>query len=292
MRVTVVHNPGAGDEEPSRETLDAAISAAGHEARWQSVKEDDWQDVLSEPDDLVVVAGGDGTVRKVFRELAGTALPATLLPVGSANNIARSLGFDDDPVRLIGGWSSAARQPFDVGELSVEEDETSFVESVGGGLFADVLERAEESGDDPGGDDKVEQGLRLLLDVLADAEPRPWRVEVDGLELADDLLAVEAMNIRETGPNIPLAPEADPQDGKLDVALTRPAHKGELQRYLEARLEGGPVQPPAFDVRRGEQVVLQPPDGATLRVDDKLAGSYDGRGLAYVRHRLGVLVPR
>src|SRR5688572_15501512 len=91
LRVLLMHNPTAGGEVHSPEALIAIVEAAGHDVVWQSIKDSGWKEVLKEPADLVVVAGGDGTVRKVFIELAGRGVPATLLPVGSANNIARSL---------------------------------------------------------------------------------------------------------------------------------------------------------------------------------------------------------
>jgi diacylglycerol kinase (ATP) len=83
---------------------------------WQSTRESDWERVFGEAVDLVVAAGGDGTVRKVFRQLAGKDVPATVLPLGTANNIARSLGFeDDDPDSLVRGWPNGRLWSYDIG---------------------------------------------------------------------------------------------------------------------------------------------------------------------------------
>ena len=53
--------------------------------------------------DAVIVAGGDGTVGKVAKRLAGTDVPLVVLPTGTANNIARSLGIGVDPHAVSSG---------------------------------------------------------------------------------------------------------------------------------------------------------------------------------------------
>jgi hypothetical protein len=86
-------------------------------------------------------------------------------------------------------------------------------------------------------DDKLELGLRLLEDVLQSSPALEWELEIDGIEVSESLLGVEAMNIRETGPNVPLAPEADPGDGQLDVVRIRSADRGPLLAYARGFAE-------------------------------------------------------
>jgi diacylglycerol kinase (ATP) len=268
MRVTLIHNPGAGDDDHSGEELCALLTRAGHDVRYQSVKETDWRAALEHPSELVVAAGGDGTVRKVFKEPALRHAAVTLLPLGSANNIARTLGFaDEDEGRLVEGWSGAERRPFDVGLVSAPWGEARFVESFGGGIFADVLARAE---DEPDGEEKLELGLRVLRDVLEDPSARRWSLEVDGAELSGEWLGVEVMNVRETGPNVPLAPDADPTDGLFDVVCIRPDDQPALAAYVEERIEGRRPPAPRLPARRGAAITLRPPSGCRLHVDDEL----------------------
>src|SRR5690242_6478542 len=94
----------------------AMIKGAGHEVLYQSSKED-YAAALKAPADLIAVAGGDGTVRKVATRLIGRRLPLTILPCGTANNIAKSLGIQQSPTRLIAGWPSATHKAIDVGSL-------------------------------------------------------------------------------------------------------------------------------------------------------------------------------
>jgi diacylglycerol kinase (ATP) len=274
LRVLLMHNPTAGDEEHSPDALIALIEAAGHEVRWQSVKEDDWERAFDEEDDLAVAAGGDGTVRKIFRRLAGTDIPVTILPLGTANNIARSLGFVDDvPERLVRAWSGGRMKPYDIASLIARRGEGSFVESAGAGLFAELLQRAE--GGESSHSDKIEKGLHLLLASLAEPRAHSWAFELDGHSLSDDLLGLEMMNVSEGGPQIPLAPAADPGDGGLEVVLIRGEDVLDLRSYAEARLAGDSPEPPRFDVRRAAEIVFEVPPGCPVHVDDELLADND-----------------
>jgi diacylglycerol kinase (ATP) len=291
-----MHNPTAGDERHSRASLVTILADAGHEVIYQSIKQDRWEETLGVDTDLVVVAGGDGTVRKVFKALSGATTPVTLFPVGSANNIARTLGFEhDDAGRLVGGWAEGTTRPYDLGRVELSGGVTAFVESTGGGIFAHVLARAERV--DKQGRDKVEHGLRLLRETVEDEPARPWKLELDGHDNSGDLLAVEAMNVRETGPNVLLAPDADPGDGLLDLVLVRAEDRPALLAYLDGRIEERPVSTPRLPTQRGRELVMHPPEGGALRVDDELLAEnpeHDGIDAARASidpTRLTVLVP-
>jgi diacylglycerol kinase family enzyme len=293
-----MHNPTAGDERHSRESLVAILADEGHEVIYQSIKDERWQEAVRENTDVVVVAGGDGTVRKVFKELAGATTPVTLFPVGSANNIARTLGFEhDDAARLARGWVDAERRPYDLGRVELPGGVATFVESTGGGIFAEVLARAKRARDDHDEGDKVDLGLRLLREVAEEARSLRWELELDGVDVSMDLVAIEAMNVRETGPNVLLAPDADPGDGLLDFVFVRDEDRSALVAYIDARLGNRPMGTPRLPTRRGRKLVLRPPDECALRVDDELLAEDPARnGIAAARAsvdpaRVIVLVP-
>ena len=269
LRVLVLHNPTAGDEEHSRDSLHRVLDDAGHDVVVRSLKEPGWEGAMDRGADLVVAAGGDGTVRKVFRELAGKNVQVTILPLGSANNIARSLGFEvDDPGRLVKGWAAARPQRYDIPTLSHRKDKTPFVESAGAGLFADIIARAEE--DESGDDDKVATGLRMLLESIEAGPLFPITFELDGERWSDEVAGVELMNVSYAGPQIPLAPAADPGDGALDVVHISADDARHLRDYAEARLAGDRSEPPKLQVRRATQAAVEVPAGCRVHVDDEV----------------------
>jgi diacylglycerol kinase (ATP) len=295
LRVLLTYNPTAGDEGADVRELVSLLEAAGHTVEdAHSVKERGWKSALDKHAELVVVAGGDGTVSKVFRHLAGGRALTTLLPLGSANNIARSLGYGDDALEaLVRDLPNAKRRWFDVGTFAFTGSSASFVESAGGGVFAEMLVRAENVDGDRGGEAKLELGLRLLRRVVEDASALEWVVRADGVDLSGEFLAVEVMNIREIGPNLPLAPRADPGDGVLELTLVRPDDRSALAGHIEARLAGRPAVRLELDSRRAKVVVLRPPPGCRVHVDDDLMeGEPDAQSFtAEVTSRVAVLVP-
>jgi diacylglycerol kinase (ATP) len=301
MRVTLLHNPTAGDDDHAGHELRALVSDAGHEVAYVSMREADWTNALDDAGDLLAVAGGDGSVGKVLRETSRNPVPVTVLPVGSANNIAQSLGIDDVEVaRLVRGWERGELRPFDVCEASAEWGSTLFVESVGG-LFGDVLEHADDIEDtnavDVDGDEKVELGVELLRGVVEELEPRRWGITVDDEDLSGEVLSVEVMNIPAVGPNLPLAPDADPGDGLLDLVCIREDDRAGLLAYLSERMRNLEPDPPELLRRRGRRIELAPPAAVVLHTDDRFwpdppGGRGSGTAVARCAHRLRVLIPR
>lgn len=270
MRVTLIHNPGAGEGRHEQNDLVAALRSAGHDVACGDLEKLDAS--LEDPGDLVAVAGGDGTVRDVLRPLAGRGVPVGLLPLGSANNIARWLGIEpaDDIAAAVRSWKGAARRRFDVWEVAWSGHRRRFVESFGGGLMADVIARADAVAEDPGRDEKLEIGLRMLRDVAASGDARTWELVAADGAIAGDLLGCELMNVGETGPAIRLAPRADVGDGALDVVPVLPSAGPILRDYAQERLNGGTPELPPFTSSQWWEVTVRPPDGALLRLDDEV----------------------
>ena len=297
MRVTLMHNPNAGEGEHSREWLERLLADAGHEVRYQSTADPGWRDALAEPPDLVVVAGGDGTVGIVLTELAGRGVPAAIVPLGSANNIAGTLGVADaDPAWLARAWADAERRPFDIGAVTRAWGDSSFVEAFGGGIFADVILRAAADPADPAGEAKHRHGQDLLVAAIREAEAHRWVLSLDGRDVSGELLAVEVMNVREIGPHLPLAPEADPGDGLLDVVLIGPEHRDGLCALVEMPEEERPAAPP-LPAARGRRLDVVLPPGCAVHADDTAwpspgpSGDGEEASVAVGERRVEVVVP-
>ena len=221
-----------------------------------------------------IVAGGDGTVAKVFRAVSGREMPVAVLALGTANNLARSLGLIGDAQQLASGWTNDKASTFDVGVCCLngpDGAERLFVEGCGGGIFVEAIERGPKEVEKPGAllGNEHDRALTLIRSVVRDATPSTWRVEVDGVDHSGDYIAVEALNIRFAGPGIPLAAQADSSDGLLDVVLVRDSDREALIDYLDRRLAHHEHAVPHLDVVRGSHVVLDTGAGK-VRVDDEV----------------------
>jgi diacylglycerol kinase family enzyme len=138
MRVTLIHNAGAGDDDqPSAKQLSQLIRNAGHALSYRSTDDDDWAAALNESADLIAVAGGDGTIGRVARRMAGGGIPLAVLPMGTANNISRTLGLVDLPFeKLIASWHLTRIRKLDVGIAKGPWGRRRFTEGLGVGVFA------------------------------------------------------------------------------------------------------------------------------------------------------------
>src|SRR5215471_12012448 len=142
MRVTLLRNPKAGEKNRSKAELRSLIREAGHEVTYQSIKRAGWERVLEQDCDLVAVAGGDGSVAKVAKKLLGRRVPIAILPIGTANNIFKTLHLAEMPIEeMISKWSAAPHKKFDLGIANGPWGSRPFIESVGVGLFASTMSR-------------------------------------------------------------------------------------------------------------------------------------------------------
>src|ERR1700693_2303775 len=106
--INLLHNPTAGNEDHSKEELISLLEENGYECRYSSMKKD-WKN-LEEKVDFIVAAGGDGTIRKITKELLERKLsekiwPIALLPLGTANNVAQTLEINGSTEEIIQSWT-------------------------------------------------------------------------------------------------------------------------------------------------------------------------------------------
>ncbi|MGH7457494.1 MAG: diacylglycerol/lipid kinase family protein [Longimicrobiaceae bacterium] len=266
MRVTLVHNPTAGNEEHGREALLTFLRRAGYRAAYQSTEESGWEQALRDPGDLVVAAGGDGTVRKVVALLAGRGVRIALVPLGTANNVSDTLGIAGPPDQLIAAWQPRRTRKFDVGWVRSPRGRARFVEAVGIGVFAKMMSLFEQGSNDAG--QELMRARRCLRKVLARYPAFDCRLELDGRDLSGRYLMVEAMNIRAIGPNLQLVPGADPGDGLLDLVLVPERSRGVLDTFIAGVLKGNPAPLP-LSAKRG-QILEVRGRGLDLHLDDQV----------------------
>jgi diacylglycerol kinase family enzyme len=183
----------------------AALEAGGIASRYCFAKQPDLAEALGELADLVVAAGGDGTVLKVISHLRNRSMPIAILPLGGANNIARSLGIVDDPLETArAGWRETTARRLDIGTAAGPWGKRLFVESVGIGALAEAMAAVDEG--NVTGPEKSALARQTLVAMLAAAHPMELRLTIDGQEVECRCLLAEIMNIPWTGPRLLLAP--------------------------------------------------------------------------------------
>ncbi|AFZ37340.1 diacylglycerol kinase catalytic region [Stanieria cyanosphaera PCC 7437] len=258
MHITLMHNPTAGQGQHSKEKLLQILREAGYDPTYQSTDEDDFPQALSEPGELVAIAGGDGTIDKVAQHLSGRNIPIGILPLGTANNIAKTLGITDSLEKLIAGWTSATHQKFDVGVVEAPWGTTHFIEAMGVGMFPQMMPLvsiAKEDHSFSSCDQELKYDLNAFKAMLGNYRAQTWQVTLDGQDCSGRYLLIEAMNIQNIGPNICVAPSADPGDGYFDVVFVSEEERKTFEHYLASCLNGE-EKVPNFTIRRGKHLQL------------------------------------
>ena len=170
--------------------------------------------------DLVLVCGGDGTVREVCAELAGTGIPIGIIPAGTGNLLARNL---DIPLFLRAAIDVALTgqdRAIDMVQVSGDEmEDTHFMVMAGMGFDAAIMEGVNE-------DIKKKVGwIAYVLSALKSLMFPAVRLElsVDGGEFTRHRArTIVVGNVGYLQAGMPLLPDASIDDGELDVVLLHP----------------------------------------------------------------------
>lgn len=275
--VALFVNPNAGHGDTAINELVSKIEKAGYVCRYSSTKmKHKWPALLHSDPDLIVLAGGDGTVRKITRwyfkqKKSSETLPFGLLPLGTANNIAKTLELKYDIDTLIKSWSHDVRKKFDLGAITGLEETDMFLEAVGFGIFPKLMEEMKKNRnrvDDEDPELKVLRAQEMLYDLIKTAETVTCEIELDGEFHSGKFLLAEIMNTRSIGPNICLAPLADPGDGKYDVVLIGENQREEFAQFVMNKTRGVD-EPFQFSVLKASKLRIVW-HGADLHVDDAL----------------------
>jgi diacylglycerol kinase (ATP) len=272
MRIRVIANPTAGQGRGAA-TLEQALAllragGAAMDLRATAARGDaERLAAESTPDvaDLVVVAGGDGTINEVVNGLDGR-VPVGLLPLGTANVLARELNVPlKDPEATCRLLLEGVPQPLDLGECNGRK----FVLMAGIGFDAEAVKEVPPNVKDLiGAPAYVLSGLKALTHSAI-----RYRIFLPDREVhARGMLLVVANAASYAGP-IQLAPLASIEDGLLDVCIFRERNRlaflGQLINVLLRRQ----LEDPKFLYERAAHVRIACHPTASVQLD----GDYFGR---------------
>jgi len=175
--------------------------------------------------DVVIAAGGDGTVRCVAEVLAGTGTPMGLVPMGTGNLLARNIGVDiTDPVAASYDILNGSDIKVDVVKASLDhaEDEQLFLVMAGLGYDAAIMANTvDELKDRVGWLAYVEAGIRHLP-----GKPVKAHISIDGQHpVRRRIRSVMVGNCGKITGGVEVFPDAKIDDNVLDVLILAPAGK-------------------------------------------------------------------
>jgi diacylglycerol kinase (ATP) len=206
------------------------------------------RDAVGDGYDLILAAGGDGTVAEVAEALIGSRAVLGVLPLGSVMNIARMLGVPRDLEGAIRVVKAGRAVPIDVGWARASARRRFFLEAAGVGIDAGLFAYVNQI------DHGNLRSIRALIAFLRRFRPRPLRLTLDGETLGVHALMVTVANGPYLGAALPLAPEAKLDDARFDVKVYTRFSKLELARHFLSITRGYRPYNPKIISRRARTV--------------------------------------
>lgn len=294
MSVVAIVNPTKVDDERAweRRLQVAAEQYELGELHWVATTADDpgtsaARDAVSADASLVVVIGGDGTVRAAVAELAGSGVPLGVIGRGTGNLLARNLAIPLEPTAAIGTAFGGVDRAVDVIDLALGRGrhEVSTV-MAGMGWDASMMAVSEAAKARLGWAAYAVQAIRTVRD-----HPIRLRVQMDDDEEHSFFARMCLIaNVGTLVGGFELLPESRPDDGLLEVLVFEPTTSVDYVRSSWGVLRASVSdRDPARTVLRGRKVVVTTPASRPRQVDGDLID--EGHGFV-ARVRPGSLVVR
>lgn len=247
-KATLIFNPNAGSAAAARAAHPSRVLAAlrdvGIEPALFTAPDGDAipgaaAEAVRSGADLVIACGGDGTVESTANGLVNTGVPLGIIPAGTRNNVARSLGIPLNIAAAAGLLRRGVPRAIGAGYARTAKGERWFLETFTVGIFsalyphADAFQKGEWT-----------RALDLFKAFLSAPSARIYLSIDDGAErMMSNALAVLGVNMPSTGANFRLAADIAYDDEHLDIFVYDRLDKLDLLVYGIDVITGMPEDP-------------------------------------------------
>ena len=211
---------------------------------------------ISDGVDAVVALGGDGMVHLALNVVAGTETPLGIIPAGTGNDLANTLRLPSkDPVAAAGvivdRLNDGGPRPMD----AVRVGDKWFGCVLGAGFDSRVNDRANRMSWPKG---RQRYNLAILAELRV-FRPLPFVLELDGERWESEAMLVAVGNAKSYGAGMKVTPDAQVDDGQVDVMVLGPLSKPGFLKAFPQVFKGTHVSHPAVTIRRAKVVSLASP---------------------------------
>jgi len=162
--------------------------------------------------DNVIAIGGDGTMNEVLNGIMGTPASMGFVPLGTGNDLARSLGIPLDMKEAVTILAQGRTTPMDIGK----DRDGYFGIILGLGFPSDVMHHVNTTKNIFRGSLAI---TASIIQVVNKLQPYPVHIELDDGKLDTTVMGIFILNTRFTGGGLQIAPDAKYDDGILDVVI-------------------------------------------------------------------------
>jgi diacylglycerol kinase (ATP) len=312
-KAAVVYNPIKVDLDGLKAAVRDEPGARGWTVDWLPTSVEDagqgpTQAALDAGAELVIVAGGDGTVRAVAEVMAGRRVPLALLPSGTGNLLARNMKLTlSDVAHSLRTAFTGDDDRIDVARIDIRRQDASvdshvFLVMAGTGLDAQIMANTDDQLKKKAGWLAYAQALVV---VLRDKSMLRLSYQLDGHRTRSERArALIIGNCGSLPANIMLLPEAAVDDGLLDIIVLKPESlRGWLAVIIKIFWENGVIKRTplgkhlkeldmrSVDMRQGEGVVIRLNRPEIVQLDGDPFGEMTGCRVAVDAGALVVKIP-
>lgn len=295
--LAVVANPASGNGR-------AAIRLAAAKARWRvrgidfveligSSAEDSRRlavEAVMSGVDAVVAVGGDGLINTVLQATALTEIPLGIIAGGTGNDLVRELGLPNDPVAAadvvvdgdvrridLGRVDGGDLRTNNLGWVAGERGRTSWFATVmSSGFDSRVTNRANRMRWPRG---PMRYNLAMIAE-LARLEPVRYRIELDDKVIDVEATMAAVGNGRSYGGGMLICPDAQLDDGMLDLTVVGPTSRTKLLRMMPTVYRGTHVDVEGVTTYRSTRIRLSVMDWSELGLSGEgITADADGEPL-------------
>lgn len=200
--------------------------------------------------------------------------PIAILPVGTANNIAKSLGIEEPLEELVAGWRTGAARPFYPIDASGPWGRRRVIEGLGFGAVEEAI------ADLP---DKTNRAAarKSCAEAVGSTVPEFLELRLEGETIKERFALLEICTIPLVGPNLLLAAGADPHDRKFEICFVRDT-SDEREALAEWLAEPDNASPAPVAMRVVERVTISG-KFRRLRIDGGVKATGPERDWDYTR---------
>jgi len=233
---------------------------------------------------MVVVVGGDGTVRDVAHGMQGSDKPLLMMPQGTENLLASELGFDERLKTLIKTFEAGYTRPLDLGKANGH----CFTSILGFGFDARVVQRVSEQRE---GNIDYYDYFWPFWRTFWDYQYQPMRVEVDGCEMHNGPCLTWVGNISRYAMGAKILNNADYGDGLLDVCIYECASKLRVLKHTFMTLVKRHARSRGVKYCQGKNIVVSSDSNGVLSEMDGDPGPGLPVEIEVIPHAVNVMVP-
>ncbi len=290
MKVLFAVNPKSGqkDGKDFLNLIDEHAKQHQYEYLFHPIEQDNEEILIKEEiesykPDIVAAAGGDGTVNLLSKILVNTAVSLLIIPLGSANGMAKELGLAAKPEASLDLIVRGEKKAIDL--LKINGNICVHLADVG--LNARIVKRFEE---DP------KRGLMtyakyLYREVFLIKKYR-FYIRYDGKEISEKAVSITFANASKYGTGAVINPTGKINDGKFELVIIKPFPRIHLLS-ISWKIFTGTLQTSEFvEVISCSEALIWSPKKTTLNIDGEIIGKIREIKIEILPGALKVLVPQ